>query len=132
MKSLSTNLFGLLLLLLPACQSKKKQETPLPMPEEKLVRILTDVHLAEVAGQNLLGPARDSLEAEYYRQIFRIHQADSAAFFQSLDILLKEPEHAKKIYEKVLENLAKIETAQKANAPKKPANKTQMREKKPK
>ncbi|HHJ50722.1 MAG TPA: DUF4296 domain-containing protein [Phaeodactylibacter sp.] len=116
MKKLTVNFLGLLLLLLPACRSEKKQTTPLPMPEEKLVQVLTDVHLAEVAGQNLLGPARDSLETEYYRQIFRIHQADSAAFFQSLNILLKEPERAKEIYEKVLENLARIETAQKDHA----------------
>ena len=118
MKSPIASFLGLLLLLLPACQNEKKQKKPLPMAEDKLVQVLTDVHLAEVAGQSLLGPARDSLQAEYYRQIFRMHQADSAAFFQSLDMLLKEPERAKEIYEKVLENLAKIETAQKDNAPK--------------
>ncbi len=96
-------------LLLVACKGEEKQQVKLPIPEDQLVKVLVDVHLAEVAGQSLLGPERDSLEAVYYHQIFRIHRVDSAAFFQSVDLLLDEPELAKEVYDKVLEVLAKME-----------------------
>ncbi len=96
------------------CQlGPKEKAAALPLSEDKLVEVLVDVHLAEVAGQNLIGPQRDSLEALYYRQIFAIHQVDSAEFFHALALLQKEPEQLREIYDRVIERLGKMEAQEK-------------------
>ncbi|GEM_PF-1616428 len=104
-------LFGFAML---SCNHQRREEKKtLPLPEDKLVKVLADVHIAEVAGQNTIGPQRDSLEALYYRQIFAIHQVDSADFFRSLAILQKEPERMREIYDRVIALIGKTEVREK-------------------
>ncbi len=104
--------FILIALQCLACQSKQTSRE-LPVPEEQLVKVLADIHLAEVAGHNLFGLKKDSVEALYYRQIFTIHQIDSADFFHSMELLRKEPEHMRAVYDQVIELLGKMEADEK-------------------
>lgn len=83
----------------------KKPPTPLPIPEEKMIQILADVHIAEAAIAELKQKHRDSIAPLYYDQIFTIHNVDSSLFNQTFAILQAEPHRLNKMYETVFERL---------------------------
>ena len=64
----------------------KPKSPALLIPEEKLVDVLVDAHIAEASIQNLTNKVKDSIGAIYYSQIYQIHQVDSAAFQQTMTI----------------------------------------------
>lgn len=96
------------LLFLLNCQSA---EEPLPLSNEKLVRILADIHLAEAALQGLVGTTKDSFAQIYYNQVYTIHDTDSQLVNESLRILQRDPIRLEKVYEAVLDTLKKLETS---------------------
>lgn len=94
-------------LLLAGC--REERETRLLIPEDKLVEVLVDVHLAESALQNRFGPAKDSLAGLYYDKIFELHDVEEADFEETMERLRRDPETAERIYETVLEKLSAME-----------------------
>jgi hypothetical protein len=62
----------LLLLLLAACQPKTDNAID-QVPEDKVIKILAEVALADGAVSTLSGVVRDSLAQAYYKQIFELN-----------------------------------------------------------
>ncbi|MEN0002692.1 MAG: DUF4296 domain-containing protein [Bacteroidota bacterium] len=96
-------LLGVLGCLLGACQPSISS---LPIEEEKLIQVLTDVHIAEAGLQNLRGAVKDSTAILYYNQIYSIHGITEDDFMQSIEILKQDPKRMNAIYTLVLDNLS--------------------------
>ncbi len=94
--------FIFLLLSFLSCQ---KKPTDLPLPEDKLVRVLMDLHLAEGAFHNLSTSSKDTLAFQYYDQVYQMHEVEKAQVDSCIAILNRRPEQYFEIYEKVKTNL---------------------------
>lgn len=94
----------LLAALLPwACRPASPQ---LPVEGEPLVRLLTDIHIAETALQNVQGAAKDSLSEIYYRDIRTIHRLNQKTIDTTLAQLRKDPVKMAKVYAQVVDRVA--------------------------
>lgn len=98
-----------LLIIIFLCLSSCEERTSCVLDDEKLIRILADVQIAESAAQSLVGPVKDSLLKEYYRQIFEIHEVGEDDFRTCFGALEDDPERMNAIYEKVIEELSRQE-----------------------
>jgi Domain of unknown function (DUF4296) len=99
--------FPLLLLWFIVGCSSQQTET-LPISEEKLVKLMFDVHVAEGAlSQHPGGPKKDSIADVYYNQVAEIQQVDRAVLDTCLAILQRNPDLSKEVYEKVMEMMDK-------------------------
>ncbi len=93
-----------------ACNDEPR---PLRVPEERLVLVLADIHIAEAALQALRGDTKDSMSAVYYDQIYTLHKVDSAAVHQSLEQLREDPQRMKDLYDRVMERVETLGAASK-------------------
>ena len=99
-------LFSILLSgLITGCVEQKEPDL---LPEDQLIRLITDAHLAEGALQNVGASELDSVTKLYYQQIFEIHGISEEEFKNNLDYLSRNPEYAEKIYEQVIEEYTNI------------------------
>lgn len=98
----------LLLAIFTACTGDT--EKPLEvLPEDKMAAILTDVHLIEGAktGRKIMG---DTLFIEtYYAKVFSKHNTNLEDFNTSFEYYSRNPKIMNGIYERVVENLNKME-----------------------
>jgi hypothetical protein len=99
-------LFAAVFVVFSAC---KPAPATLNMPEEQLVNVLADVHIAEAAIQNLRGETKDSTANLYYDQIYTIHGVTETQFLEAIDILQENPILMDQVYAQVLEKLAVTE-----------------------
>ena len=99
-----------LLFSLSACSGS---EPELKIPEDKLVKILVDVHLAEASFQSLSGAEKDSIAEVYYEQIAEMHGIERSNLDSTIIQLRKDAIRMTSIYDKVLEELAKQEAESK-------------------
>ena len=65
------------LLLCIGCSSKSKVGTDLPLPEEKIIDILIDMHYAGEASRITRNINHDSLLSVYTKQVLEIQKIDS-------------------------------------------------------
>jgi hypothetical protein len=93
--------------LMSSCQNDNPPE--LPLPEEQLVKVLADVHIAEAAGQQLRGETKDSVMQVYYEQICTMHGVNQEDFKTSMELLRNEPGRLHLVYEKVMEQIERID-----------------------
>ncbi len=77
------------------------------IPESKLVPLLVDVHIAEVAIQDAPTTAKDSVAELWYGYVFKQHGVEQEAFEQTMRALRKDPKRIGKLYEKVQEEMDK-------------------------
>lgn len=75
--------------------------------ESKLVPLLVDVHIAEVAIQDAPTAAKDSIAALWYGYVFKQHDVKQEDFEKTMLALRKNPKRIGKLYEKVQEELDK-------------------------
>jgi hypothetical protein len=94
-------ILGLFALLLVSCEAEVK---PL-IEDEKMVKILADIHLSEIAAQTLTMKQKDTMIAKYYSQIMDIHEVSRADFDSTVVFLKQNPTKMAKIYEKVMERI---------------------------
>lgn len=87
----------------------KEEVTGLAVPEEKMIQVLADVHLAEASLQSLYGNEKDSTAQVYYQQIYFIHEIEEEQFEEAMQWLRRDPETAERIYARVMEELSKRE-----------------------
>jgi Domain of unknown function (DUF4296) len=85
-----------------ACNVGQKK---LPIPEKKLIQILTDVHYAEAALQDVYGIQKDSLQKVYYQEIYQLYETSEGELTKTMDILRQDPERLDKIYQFIVDNL---------------------------
>ena len=85
-----------------------EKELKLPISSDKLTTVLRDVHIAEAAVLHLKASEKDSILSVYYRQICEIHGIKRMDLDSSLAILKREPDMAFEQYEKVFEEMEKL------------------------
>ncbi|MEL7119553.1 MAG: DUF4296 domain-containing protein [Bacteroidota bacterium] len=90
------------LFLLVSLTNCEKEPTSDLLSDEQIVPILADIHVAEAAMQNLVGITKDSMGNIYYRQIFELHDIDSAIYNKTMDLLRKDPIRLSKVYNEVV------------------------------
>ncbi|QNF34561.1 DUF4296 domain-containing protein [Adhaeribacter swui] len=108
------------LFLLLSCSPASEPQPANLIPEEKMTRIMMDVHLAEAQVENA-GLPLDSGEAVYRKlqqQIFKKYQVKETDFNTSYQYYLRNLNLLDKIYEKVIDSLTVRETLLKAQPPK--------------
>ncbi len=93
--------FSLFLFSILSC--KEEAPPPLPFEEEKIISVLSDVHLAEAAIQSLGKAIKDSMSQVYYDQIYEIHGIQKQDFEQLMEMLRNRPGDLKRIYGKMME-----------------------------
>lgn len=114
MTGFKRHLFVLLIFSLSACAPEAPKKTePLPewiIPEEKMVDVLTDVHIVEGAriGIKVIG---DSLPVRlHYEKIWQKHDINQELYDSSFRFYSRNAERMDKMYEQVLTRLTKIST----------------------
>lgn len=101
-------LLPVLLFLITAISCGNKKQVNLPLPDDQLIPVLIDIHIAEVALQSLRGDTRDSIAELYYTQICSIHQVEKAAIDSTLEILRNEPQRLEKLYGAAMEEVDRM------------------------
>mgnify|MGYP006265899057 CR=1 FL=1 len=92
-----------LLLLTLSCRTEEK----LPIPEDRLVPLLANIHEAEaLINEQTDAYAKDSLTDQYYDYLFELHQVEEAEFEATMAILQDDMPRLERLYIKVLEELA--------------------------
>jgi Domain of unknown function (DUF4296) len=84
-----------------ACQSSSDK---LPIPEDTLLKVLSDIHKAEVIIGGETPTHKDSLSKKYYQQIFEKHGITTADYDTTLSMLSFRPALMHRIYDKVIKN----------------------------
>lgn len=83
-----------------------------PIPEDKLIGALIDVHFAEAAVQSLRGATKDSVINLYYDQICEIHGLNREEFETTMEIYRNDPIRMEKLYTKVMAEMERQEVKQ--------------------
>ncbi len=81
-----------------SCSNK---ESKLTIPEDKMLKVLFDLYVADNAIKEAPKDIRDSLKSLYTEQIFSIHKLSDEEFEQNLSNLQKYPQKFKKFYDKL-------------------------------
>ncbi len=82
---------------LALCQCQPAEQTRLP--EETLVRIMADLHIAEAATTGLTGFRKDSLLYLYYEQIFALHGVERADYEHDIRLLSRDEDRMMRMVE---------------------------------
>ncbi len=86
-----------LLWTLAFAQCQPAEQTRLP--EETLVRIMADLHIAEAATTGLTGFRKDSLLYLYYEQIFALYGIERADYEHDIRLLSRDEDRMMRIVE---------------------------------
>ncbi len=87
----------LLCIVVVACQERLNA----PIPEEKLISILVDVHTAEAMTETEIQRVRDSINPIYYTQIYEKHGVTSKDFDSTMSVYAHNPELFDSVYSRV-------------------------------
>lgn len=99
--------FLLLSTIIGGILSCEKREDKLPIPKEKLYKVLTDIHLSEAAIENETIKMKDSLSKLYYEQIFQNNGITHKDFDSSMAVLSNDPILMHRIYKQVFDEIGK-------------------------
>lgn len=105
------NIFLIMMVVIGLGACTSQEEEP-PIAEDKLAKVLVDVHFAEAAMQDVPASVRDSMGQVYYQQIYTIHNITEQELNRSLRIIKDDPGKLEAVYEKV-----EAELEQQTNAP---------------
>jgi len=86
-----------------------KEDLKPTLSDDKMVDVLTDLHLAEAAMLTLNKRIKDSVYLVYYKQVFEIHDVKDSVFFKDLELIRKDPVWIAKIYEEVVINIEQMD-----------------------
>ena len=76
------------------------------IPEDKMVNVLTDMHLADGYTSSIIDT---TLVITTYKSLYKTYDIDSASFKKSLEFYAKDPIRLKAMYAQVAEKLGKLE-----------------------
>jgi Domain of unknown function (DUF4296) len=85
-----------------ACKNDKIQ---LPVPQEKMVDVLVDIHIAEAYIENVNTTLKDSMTRIYYPQIFKHHGITAKLYDSTFAVLSNQPDLMKSVYDDVMERV---------------------------
>ena len=91
----------IILLLFVGFAACEQAAESLLIPENKLLLMLEDVHVAEAALTGLAPERKDSIARIYYDQIYTIYGVTEAEFNHDLELLKSRPEELAKVYKKL-------------------------------
>ena len=78
---------------------KEIPTTEAVLPQEKMVQVLTDIHLAEsMLSEIKHRPTQDSLAIAYYAHIMALHEIDAEQFDQSMNAYFTNPSLMDSLY----------------------------------
>ncbi|MFZ4476876.1 MAG: DUF4296 domain-containing protein [Saprospiraceae bacterium] len=104
-------LYGLsILFVFSACWGNKAAVPTIP--EDKMVRIMADLSIAEAATAQMNGYAKDSLTKVFYNQVFEMHQVQADQYEQNLRLYANDLPTMERIVQRVE---ATFETEKKAD-----------------
>ncbi|MCK8491431.1 DUF4296 domain-containing protein [Spirosoma sp. RP8] len=106
----------LYLSLLQGCQPPEDKRPDNLIPEERMVAILTEVHILEARVGRMGLRSTDSSNVAYHhleKQIFRKFKVDTAAYSKSYAYYAAHPRAMETIYQQVVDNLKKKTEPQK-------------------
>ncbi len=89
-----------------------EEELELPIEEDKLIPMMVDIHIAEVALQQMGQGVRDSMTNMYLGQIFEMHGSNKEDYRKTIDLVRREPELLQRIYAEVyriIEGMEEVE-----------------------
>jgi len=101
--------FILVLIISFSFLSCQEGEIKPQIPDEEMIKILTDLHIAEAAILSLNQKIKDSISTVYYQQIFEIHGVTDSIFYKDLEFLRKDAKRLEGIYQKVIVEIEKLE-----------------------
>ena len=117
-------LFFSALLFLFACKWAKTPDGILP--EDKMINVMTAIHIVDGSLYNLNAPNTDSLYKYGYGRyvmLFKRYHTDSAQFKTSLRYYTKHPDQLEAMYNQIVKNLQdKADSVNKPPKPIKPQN----------
>lgn len=105
--------YYLIFILLWLAQCRKSEK--MPVTEEIMSSILTDIHYAEASVDNESTEMKDSITRLYYPQIFEHHGIQQWQFDSSMSMLSKNPVQMEMIFKRILENIKKKNTPDSLN-----------------
>jgi hypothetical protein len=98
-----------ILFFLAACTSNPVEIPPDVLSSDKLIPVLTDIHLAEAMLQIKNLGRNDSTRAVaygYYAEIFRQHKITAEQFRRSMDFYVSQPDLMSAMYDSVITQLS--------------------------
>jgi hypothetical protein len=87
-----------LVLLISACGDKAEKPT---IPEDKMVRIMGDLIVADAATANFSGYQKDSLSQVYYKQVYDMHGITLETYEKNLRIYSNNIEQMEQISKQI-------------------------------
>ncbi len=90
-----------------------KEEAAPPLPKEKMIDVLVDIHVVEAASQPLVLNLKDSMMNVYYDQICTIHSISREDLDASIMHLKAHPKQMMDVYQVVMDRVAKESANQK-------------------
>ena len=81
----------------------------LPVERDVVVRLLTDMHVAEATVKQIYPDKRDSMAHIYFNQILKIHELDESGYDSLMNFLHQNPGIMEEIYNEVVEKIGERE-----------------------
>lgn len=97
----------LIILTVTTVVSCKRADSLFPIPKDKLIQTLADIHIAETVYDNETLPMKDSLAKLYYPQIFEKNGITAKDFDSSMAVMSSRPGLMSQIYKDVMNNINK-------------------------
>ncbi len=101
------------LFLVSSCKEKPIVVDPPTIPEDKMILMLTDIHMAEGIVQVAPREEKDSMAHSSYQAIFKHYNTNEAEFDKNLKSYLSDPVVADRVYTTIIDNLSKLESENK-------------------
>ena len=106
-------IISVLLFLTLSCQNKdiESKTTQNVLNHNQMVHILKDIRLAD-SNAKLLKINRDSMNVlleHHYDTIFQLHKVEKKVFIESYIYYMEQPDQLNLIFEKVIEELLKLD-----------------------
>ncbi len=101
-------------LVISSCVEKKSGE----WSEQEIIPILFDLNVAESAVEMAHMDLRDSLENQYRRQIFEMHNIDQEEFESMMEDLSEDPKTLEKVNDRLkvyADSIREMESARRAD-----------------
>lgn len=101
-----------MLLFAGGCKNNKDQASANIIPENNMVAVLTDIHIAEAVPvpMQLIGDSALQFLADHYQYVFEKNHVTQEAFRNSMKYYVEHPKQLDKIYEKVIDNISKMQS----------------------
>lgn len=93
-----------------SCSTKNESVPPDLIPQDSMVSIMVDIHLAEASmpAMQIYGEKMNEVALEHYAHIYKLHHVTEEQFKTSHEYYIAHPDVYKDIYEQVVKSLQKM------------------------